>query len=209
MLRVMAFVDGENLCIRGQDWLRAQSVELIEGKYYVKDAFLWIAFPHIYSIPNGTLGPIPTVGASDGHQIIRSSYYTSVFGDDSKVARVRQLIWDKGLQPTVFKKARRESKAKGVDIALTKDMLTHAFLDNYDTAVLVAGDGDYVPLVEEVKRFGKRVTLQFIQSGLSDDLRLACDAFVDVSRGLESYWKLWRDPVTEDAVFPRAGATSS
>jgi len=28
--------------------------------------------------------------------------------------------------------------------ALTKDMLSHAFRDNYEVAVLVAGDGDYV-----------------------------------------------------------------
>jgi uncharacterized LabA/DUF88 family protein len=85
-------------------------------------------------------------------------------------------------------------------------MLTHAFMNNYDTAVLVAGDGDYVPLVEEVKRFGKRVVLHFFQSGLSEDLKLACDAFIDVTRPFHDYWKLWRDPHTEDAIFPRAGS---
>jgi uncharacterized LabA/DUF88 family protein len=198
----MTFIDGENLCIRGQNWLSARSIALVEGRYYVKDAFLWLAFPHAYNYPKGILGEIPTVGVSDGHHIIRSSYYTSVSGDDTKVSRVKELIWEKGLQPTVFKKARKEAKAKGVDIALTKDMLSHAFMGNYDTAVLVAGDGDYIPLVEEVKRSGKRVVLHFFQSGLSEDLKLTCDAFVDVSNAFEKYWKLWRDPETENAIFP-------
>ena len=61
--------------------------------------------------------------------------------------------------------------SKGVDIALTCDMLSHASHDNYDVAVLIAGDGDYVPLVDEVKRLGKLVHLVFFQStGLNPKL---------------------------------------
>ena len=33
-------------------------------------------------------------------------------------------------------------RSKGVDIILTKDMLSHAFPGNFDAALLVAGDGD-------------------------------------------------------------------
>ena len=51
-------------------------------------------------------------------------------------------------------------RAKGVDIALTKDLLSHAFLDNYDAVVLVAGDGDYVPVVEELKRLVAAASLE-------------------------------------------------
>jgi len=47
-------------------------------------------------------------------------------------------------------------------------MLSHAFLNNYDVATLIAGDADYVPLVEEVKRLGKVVyVLFFVSNGLS------------------------------------------
>ena len=38
--------------------------------------------------------------------------------------------------PEVFKRKREGEKAKGVDIALSKDLLSHAYLDNYDVAVL-------------------------------------------------------------------------
>jgi len=40
-------------------------------------------------------------------------------------------------------------------------MLSNAIDNNYEVAVLVAGDADYVPLVEEVKRRGKMVILCF------------------------------------------------
>jgi uncharacterized LabA/DUF88 family protein len=59
-------------------------------------------------------------------------------------------------------------------------MLRQAFLDNYDLAVLVTGDGDYLPVVEEVKRLGKRVTLAFFehaQAGLNPELPRAADEF--------------------------------
>jgi uncharacterized LabA/DUF88 family protein len=87
--------------------------------------------------------------------IPRANYYTSVVGDADKLNKVAKRLWALGFDPHVFKKARQEEKAKGVDIALTKDMLSHAFRNNYEIAVLYAGDGDYVPLVEEVKSLGK------------------------------------------------------
>jgi uncharacterized LabA/DUF88 family protein len=61
----------------------------------------------------------------------------------------------------VFKKDKQGRKTKGVDITLTRDMLSHAFRGNYDVARLIAGDGDYLPLIEEVKRLGKRVQVCF------------------------------------------------
>ena len=72
---------------------------------------------------------------------------------------VREQIRHLGFTPLVFKKNRRDDKAKGVDVTLTRDLLVHAFLDNYDVAVIVAGDGDQVPVVEGLKRLGKVVYL--------------------------------------------------
>ena len=56
----------------------------------------------------------------------------------------------------------------------------HAFNNNYDIAVLISGDGDYVPVVEEVKRMGKSVYVLFFEEqklGLNRNLRLASDKF--------------------------------
>jgi len=58
---------------------------------------------------------------------------------------------------------------------------------------LIAGDGDYVPLVEEVKHLGKRVLVIFFSedSGLSPALKLAADDFFDWTN---SFVGAWKDP---------------
>lgn len=69
-------------------------------------------------------------------------------------------------------------------------MLSHAFLGNYDAAVLVAGDADYVPLVEEVKRLGKLVHVAFFGSqGLSPELRRSADQFCEIAGDFAAAWK--------------------
>ena len=50
--------------------------------------------------------------------------------------------------------AEGEPRQKGVDILMSIDMLTSAFERQYDWAVLVAGDSDFLPLVEAVKHTG-------------------------------------------------------
>lgn len=46
---------------------------------------------------------------------------------------------------------------KGIDVAIAVESLSLAYENAYDTAVLVSGDGDYVELVEAIKRKGKHV----------------------------------------------------
>jgi len=145
----MLFVDGENLTIRGQAVASEAKLALTEGDSYRRDKFLWLpglmGFSNMYT--DGRLG-------FDTYAL-RSMYYSSVVGSEEVITETRNALRHIGFEPHVFKKTRTDQKAKGVDIELTKDMLSHAFRQNYEAAVLVAGDGDYVPLVEEVKRLGK------------------------------------------------------
>jgi uncharacterized LabA/DUF88 family protein len=168
--RWMQFVDGENLTIRAQELLK-ECRPLPESKWYRRDCFIWPA-----STSNSLDRPVFVEV-----QAIRSFYYTSLTADDDTLRSLREQIWSLGFEPHVFKKVRREQKAKGVDMALTKDMLSHAFRGNYDVAVLIAGDGDYTPLVEEVKRLGKRVVVRFFDSTINSDLRLSADHFLDLT----------------------------
>lgn len=46
---------------------------------------------------------------------------------------------------------------KGVDVYLASHMLVMAFDNQYDTAILVSGDGDFAGAVEEIIRLGKQV----------------------------------------------------
>lgn len=105
-------------------------------------------------------------------------YYTSAVGDEPRLASIKQSLWEIGFHPEVFKKDKRQTKTKGVDITLAKDFLSNAFLNNYDAAVLIAGDADYIPMVNEVKRLGKLVYIVFFHEkglGLSRALHLASD----------------------------------
>lgn len=64
---------------------------------------------------------------------------------------------------------------KGVDVNLAVDMLSGAYQDRYDTAILVSSDGDFAPVVNEVKRRGKRVEyVYFPRSAKSRALQQAC-----------------------------------
>jgi uncharacterized LabA/DUF88 family protein len=95
----------------------------------------------------------------------------------------------------VFKRDAQTKRSKGVDIALAKDFLCNAFFNNYDVAVLYAGDGDYVPIVNEVKRMGKVVYVAFFyEAGLSPALRLASDEYFPLD---EFFCKQWRQPGQE------------
>lgn len=48
-------------------------------------------------------------------------------------------------------------KEKAVDVMIAVDMSVMAFNDQYDAAYLLSADGDFTPVVEFVKRIGKKV----------------------------------------------------
>lgn len=181
--RWMLFVDGENLTIRAQGLAEQKALTLTAGEYYEKDVFVW--FP---GIPARTrLFPEPPLKLQP--TAIRSYFYTSVTGDERRITGVREALWQLGFQPEVFKKASKTRNTKAVDITLAKDFLCNAFFNNYDVAVLFAGDGDYVPIVNEVKRMGKVVYVAFFyESGLSPALRLAADECFRLDEFFHECW---------------------
>ena len=80
---------------------------------------------------------------------------------------------------------------KGVDIQLATDMITHSFKNNYDVAVLVAGDNDFVGALQSVKDNGKHVEVAlFGKETTSRRLRTVADRVIKInSRFLQSCWR--------------------
>ena len=166
--RVMMFVDGENLAKRYAAILETRDSP-VEHVRWERDVFVWSGFA---SRRNGP------------QEYIRRYYYTSCPGDEERRRRVEAQLRDLGIEaPRVFPRP-KSGRSKRVDISLATDMLTHAHRKNYDIAVLVSGDGDYVPLVEAVKAEGRRVALWFVDDGLSPDLRAAADHYWDLGEVL-------------------------
>jgi uncharacterized LabA/DUF88 family protein len=59
-------------------------------------------------------------------------------------------------------------------------MLSHAFKDNYDTAILISGDEDFTVLVDTVKDLGKHVEVANL--GGSYMLRQAADKYILIDK---------------------------
>ncbi|MDY5627695.1 MAG: NYN domain-containing protein [Clostridia bacterium] len=52
-----------------------------------------------------------------------------------------------------------KTKEKGTDINLAVNMLSKAYQNAYDIAILVSGDTDYIPVIKELHNLGKIVVL--------------------------------------------------
>ena len=103
--------------------------------------------------------------------------------------------------PCVYKKV--NGKSKKVDIGLCVDMLTHAALDNFDICVLVTGDRDFVPVIEAVKRLGKRVVVWFFDECIVEELIFEADHFFNLSMAF--FKKVGKNPVQYGINFSYPG----
>ncbi|HEY3245798.1 MAG TPA: NYN domain-containing protein [Phycisphaerae bacterium] len=72
---------------------------------------------------------------------------------------------------------------KGVDVMLAIDMLTLAYKDRYDVAVLVSSDADYKHAIEAVKfETGKIVELHQVAGSKAYDLITAASVYKPITR---------------------------
>jgi uncharacterized LabA/DUF88 family protein len=70
-------------------------------------------------------------------------------------------------------------------------MLTHAFQNHFDVAILLGGDADYCPLVNRVKSLGRQVWVWFFankEDGLGPTLWKSSDVFVPLDSLFTINW---------------------
>ncbi len=75
------------------------------------------------------------------------------------------------------------NREKRVDVHIATTMTEDSFLymqAGRDTAILVAGDGDYVPTVESLQHRGIPVWNMFWEHG-SKELRETCERFISLN----------------------------
>jgi uncharacterized LabA/DUF88 family protein len=187
--KVVVFVDGENLVITYERMLAAgrvsktRKVAASSGGTitqdivrYVPKCFVWS--PHIFD--------------ESGPDLVRINYYTSVVGDDTKVTQVTEAIaqtpfWSaeyssacspNKLIPRVHKKPAQSKKTKVVDVDITMDIFRAAQTMPIDAIMLLSGDGDYLPLIQDVVRStSKQVYIAAFSYGLADQLRICAEQF--------------------------------
>ncbi len=90
---------------------------------------------------------------------------------------------------------------KEVDIMLATDMLSMAYMNTYDTAVLVSGDSDFSYTVEEVQRIGKRVENATFKRTSSYHLRKVCDRFLLLDDYMDRFMVEEKVEVSQELSF--------
>lgn len=179
--RMMVFIDGENLFSRYQAMVDIGRTPLQDVQHR-KDTYVWsfhTIFPGLnvvhratyYTYAVGSLELVDKVAAE--LQALRFRQYSNI-GNGSVTSQLIQTLY-----PRVFSKQKNRS-GKGVDIQMTVDVLTNVYQNNLDTVYLVAGDGDYAPLIHEAQRMGKHVVVAALSSGLNTKLKLIADTFIDL-----------------------------
>ncbi len=175
--RTIIFIDGENLVFRYQAML-ANGKKPATKIVHIPDIFVW----H------------PAFTEWCLMDILRVYFYSSVVGDDEKLTATKGAIAktiyrftcdEKGsgtaqVVPVIFKKLAKTNKTRQVDIQITIDMMRFAHNPSIDLLYLMSGDGDYLPLLQEVMRNGKQVFVSALSSGLNAKLRHSIDEFHDL-----------------------------
>lgn len=161
--RIMIFIDGSNI-FHGIRYLNikvnySKLVEFLRESRRLVRTYFYTAVPQEKDIKKGT---------PEWESFTRQKRFLeelSMSGIKVKTAKLKRL-------PS------GEFVEKEVDIMLATDMLSLAYQDAYDTAILVSGDSDFVYTVEEVQRIGKRVENASFKKTSSHQLRKVCDRFI-------------------------------
>ena len=136
-------------------------------------------------------------------QLIRIYYYNARVGQKEEPERYKQQqAFFTGINAIPYSELRLGRLVynnwpsvppyeKGIDVQLATDMITHSFKNNYDVAILVAGDNDFVGAIQAVKDKGKHVEVAlFGRKGTSWQLRRVADKVIAINtRFLNGCWK--------------------
>lgn len=121
---------------------------------------------------------------ANGRDLIRAYYYN--VRQDSKhnpVAAGEQERFLASLETVpymetrlgIYKQRGQEMVEKGVDVMIATDLVSGAFKNLFDTAILVSGDGDFFPAIEAAKGLGKHVEVAAFENNLSPEAERAAD----------------------------------
>lgn len=72
-------------------------------------------------------------------------------------------------------------EVKGDDVYLANDLLVGAYENLYDTAILVSGDEDFVPVINTLRRLNKKTENAFFMKTSSKKLRKLCNVATNLS----------------------------
>ena len=119
------------------------------------------------------------LGNLDYAQIIRTYYYDGLANPSEKVYKKQKKINDLINSFPNFdvrighlvKDGQGKFRQKGVDVLMAIDMIDKANSNQYDIAIIVAGDLDHLEAIKTIKNKGKQVFGVFYKGSVSKELR--------------------------------------
>src|SRR5438034_11342845 len=132
-----------------------------QNYYYHERQLGWLRFPDFHHFLEKFIGLREQGFAS--YKVVYAAWHQGLF--TSKDATLEQLKRDRnrhhdlmhaGVEPRYLPMSQTQGE-KGIDVALAVDALQVGLDGKIDIAVLVTGDGDFVPLVRALNKQGVRV----------------------------------------------------
>jgi uncharacterized LabA/DUF88 family protein len=109
------------------------------------------------------------------YRVVYGAWFQGMFGasqaDDKQLRTDRKLYHDlmhAGIDPKFIPMPQAGSGEKGADVALAIDAMQVGLDGKIDIAVLVTGDGDFVPLVRALMKQGVRVVAAYFEYECGD-----------------------------------------
>ena len=160
--------------------------------YYHERELGWLRFPEFHRFLEKYVGLREQGFAS--YKVVYAAWHQGLY--TSKDATPEQLKRDRnvhhdlmhaGVEPKYLPMSQTQGE-KGVDVALAVDALQVGLGKMIDVAVLVTGDGDFVPLVRALNKQGVRVLAAYFafetkdgkKSFINDRLLTAANYAVDI-----------------------------
>ena len=76
---------------------------------------------------------------------------------------------------------------KGVDVQLAVDLVSHAYLNSYDVAIICSGDVDLIESIKLVKNLGKKVIVASCPEQTSTETFKACDHYINFTKLMQPH----------------------
>jgi len=113
-----------------------------------------------------------------GRTLVRTFVFDGRSSGNTTRTALHVMLREQGFRVVTRKSYEKETaQQKEVDVAMACGILSNAYKDNYDTAIIVSGDRDFRPVMEEVQGLGKKVEVAGFSESMSKVLSMSCDVF--------------------------------
>ncbi len=128
----------------------------------------------------------------DKNKLVKTYYYNAPVNQNDKPEQYKKqqkfFSYLKKIPRTEIKLGRLEKRPdgslteKGVDVKIAVDIVTYAYANIYDSAILVSGDADFVPAIKAAQGFGKEIINVCFSETKSFHLNQTCNKTIIINK---------------------------